>query len=273
MKKVIRAAMDIYSCFRGRDAKRLKRVDYDVPEAVAVIGHVDYIGYRTTYDGKSELYEHEFAPGSRPLMCVDARGRQLVLLGGRYEFDKDHGIVDKDSKGRKILDPDHGKDLGFMRVRQANPNKVTRRYHDKTGRAEENRRLREAQEKREHGYGFGLARDGYMIPADASEAMKAGYQAGLAEFDRRQNPDFPMKDFPMKDLNPHEGKLRQKDVFAEIRRMGLAVKKTGFDDEIRVAYKSGNAKRDEDSAYYTDDLADALGTARAMVKAWNARHG
>lgn len=202
MKKVIRAAVDIYSTFRGRKPKRLKRVDYDVPEAVAVIGHVDYIGYRTTYDGKSELYEHEFAPGSRPLMCVDARGRQLVLLGGRYEFDKDHGIVDKDARGRKILDPDHGKDIGFMRVRQANP----------------------------------------------------------------QGP-LPMN--PGEDGRP----LRQKDVFAAIRQMGLTVKKTGYDDEIRVAYKSGNAKRDEDSAYYTDDLADALGTARAMVRAWNARHG
>lgn len=119
MHKVIRAAVDLYSTFRGRKPTKIKRVDYDVPVAVAVIGYVDYIGYRTTYDGKSELYEHEFQPGSRPLLCVNPDGKQLVLLGGRYVFDKDHGIVDKDAKGRKVLDPDHGQDLGFMRRKQA----------------------------------------------------------------------------------------------------------------------------------------------------------
>jgi hypothetical protein len=127
MKKVIRAAMDIYATFRGKQPKKLKRVDFDVPVAVAVIGHVDYIGYRTTYGDKSELYEHEFAPGSRPLLCVNPDGRQLVLLGGRYAFNKDHGIVDKDARGREILDPDHGKDIGFMRTRQANPGKKGRK--------------------------------------------------------------------------------------------------------------------------------------------------
>lgn len=123
MKKVIRAAVDLFETFRGRSPRRIKRVTMDVPEAVAVIGHVDYIGYRTTYEDKSELYEHEFQPGSRPLLCVNADGKQLVLLGGRYVFDKHHGIVDKDARGRKVLDPDHGKDIGFMRVRQANPGK------------------------------------------------------------------------------------------------------------------------------------------------------
>lgn len=119
MKKVIRAAVDLYTTFRGRAPKRIKAVTFDVPEAVAIIGHVERICYRTTYDGKSEFYEHEFAPGSRPLLAASSDGRQILLLGGRYEFHADHGIVDKDSRGRPILDPEHGQHAGFLSRRQA----------------------------------------------------------------------------------------------------------------------------------------------------------
>lgn len=121
LKKVIRAAVDLYATFRGAAPKRIKAVTFDIPQAVAIMGHVDYVGYRTTYEGESELYEHQFQPGSRPLLAVSHDGKQLLLLGGRYVVDKHHGIVDKDAKGRKVLDPDHGQDLGFMRRRQANP--------------------------------------------------------------------------------------------------------------------------------------------------------
>lgn len=119
MNKVIRAAVDLYTTFRGRKPKRIKSVVFDVPEAVAIIGHVELICYRTTYDGKSEFYEHEFAPGSRPLLAASSDGRQILLLGGRYVFDADHGIVDKDARGRPILDPEHGQHIGFMSRRQA----------------------------------------------------------------------------------------------------------------------------------------------------------
>jgi len=53
--------------------------------------------------------------------------------------------------------------------------------------------------------------------------------------------------------------MRQKDAFAAIRALGLTISKCN--GEYRVAFPGpGN----EASAYYTNDLQDALNTARAM---------
>lgn len=117
-RKVLRMAVDLYTSFRERKPTRLKVVHFDVPEAVIVIGHVDEICYTTTHGNKPEHYSHEFQSGSRPLLCASHDGKQLLLLGGRYEF-TDRGIVDKDAKGRLNFDPDHGKDAGYLRRRQA----------------------------------------------------------------------------------------------------------------------------------------------------------
>jgi hypothetical protein len=118
MKRAIRAAVKLYRSFRESDPKRIKVVSFDVPEAVMVIGHVEEICYTTTHDGKSVAYRHPFQPGSRPLLCASSDGAQLLLLGGRYKF-TDRGIVDRDSRGRLVYEPDHGKTEGFLRRRQA----------------------------------------------------------------------------------------------------------------------------------------------------------
>jgi hypothetical protein len=118
VKKVIRAAVNLYQSFREKAPKRLKVVSFDVPEAVMVIGHVEEIAYRTTHGDKTEHYVHAFAPGSRPLLTASHDGRQLLLLGGRYMF-TDRGIVDKDAKGRLIFEPEHGRDAGFLSRKQA----------------------------------------------------------------------------------------------------------------------------------------------------------
>ena len=55
-----------------------------------------------------------------------------------------------------------------------------------------------------------------------------------------------------------QARIRQDETFAAIRKLGLTVRKVA--GEIRVAWP-----RDEASAYYTNDLQDALGTARAMA--------
>lgn len=109
MKKAIRAAVALYQSFREKHPRRLQTIDFDVPEAVAVIGHVDEICYTTTHGKKTVSYRHEFAPGSRPLMTVSSDGGQLLLLGGRYKFNE-RGIMDRDAKGRLIDDPRHGDD-------------------------------------------------------------------------------------------------------------------------------------------------------------------
>lgn len=61
--------------------------------ALTVIGRCDGVLYETVRDGRTERYIHEFAKGDAPLLCVDASGRQLFLIGGRYDF-TEKGIVD-----------------------------------------------------------------------------------------------------------------------------------------------------------------------------------
>lgn len=59
--------------------------------------------------------------------------------------------------------------------------------------------------------------------------------------------------------NPRGG-LRQKDVAAELRGYNVVLKK--YENEYIVNFKGGR----EATAYYTDDLEDALLTGRAMAK-------
>jgi hypothetical protein len=125
LKRAIRAAVKLYRDFREATPKKLGVVNFDVPDAVMVIGHVDEICYTTTHGKKTVSYRHPFQEGSRPLLVASSDGKQLLLLGGRYKF-TDRGIVDRDAKGNLVFDPDHGADeaaspLGpaFMRRRQA----------------------------------------------------------------------------------------------------------------------------------------------------------
>ena len=104
----MRRAAKLYESFRERTPQRIKKIGVNPPPRIAVdIGYVEYIGYRTTHGKKLTLYQHDFAPGSRPLLCVSPDGRQLLLIGGRYVF-TERGIVDRDIDGREIDNPDHG---------------------------------------------------------------------------------------------------------------------------------------------------------------------
>jgi len=105
-----RKAIKIYKDFREKNPQTLSVFEVDVPSAVACIGHVESIDYRTTHGKKLALYRHDFSPGSRPLFCVAADGRSLWLLGGRFKF-TERGIVDRDAKGREIENVAHGTEL------------------------------------------------------------------------------------------------------------------------------------------------------------------
>jgi hypothetical protein len=63
-----------------------------------IIGELDLIGYRTKRDGiaggKLLRYAHDFSRGSRPLLAVTSDGKQLHIVGGRYEF-TEAGIEDR----------------------------------------------------------------------------------------------------------------------------------------------------------------------------------
>lgn len=65
----------------------------DIRAAMA-IGTCDGVLYTTVRDGKTESYIHEFRSRSRPVLAVSADGKNLLILGGRYQF-LDTGINDK----------------------------------------------------------------------------------------------------------------------------------------------------------------------------------
>ncbi len=108
LKKAIGQAVRLYEDFRDKTPKKIGVVQIKLPKAAAVIGYLEAVDYRTTHNGKTELYQHSFEPGSRPLLAVSEDGKQLLLLGGRYQF-TEQGIVDKDARGRLITNPKHGK--------------------------------------------------------------------------------------------------------------------------------------------------------------------
>jgi len=97
----VKRASRLYRGFREEAPQRAKRIAYPVPRAVAVMGHVEFIGYVTTHRGKAHLYIHEFAPGSRPAMAAGPGRNQLYLVGGRYRVTS-RGIVDRDASGKEV---------------------------------------------------------------------------------------------------------------------------------------------------------------------------
>lgn len=114
IKAHIGQAVKLYRDFREADPERIGAVKVKVPKAVAVMGYVEGIDYRTTHGKKLTLYHHTFEPGSRPLLAIAADGSQILLLGGRYQFTA-QGIVDKDASGRLITNPKHGRAMNPAR--------------------------------------------------------------------------------------------------------------------------------------------------------------
>jgi hypothetical protein len=102
----VKKAAKLYAEFREAKPKRGGTLEIDWPKTLTAIGNVRFIGYDTTRRGKTELYKHEFAPGSRPMLCADPRNGQLYIVAGRYRFKtgKLNGIVDIDAAGKDIDD-------------------------------------------------------------------------------------------------------------------------------------------------------------------------
>lgn len=85
--------------FSGHAArKRIKVAPRSNQHTGLVIGELDLIGYRThragIAGGKLLRYAHDFSKGSRPLLAVSSDGKQLHIVGGRYEF-TEAGIEDR----------------------------------------------------------------------------------------------------------------------------------------------------------------------------------
>jgi len=59
--------------------------------------------------------------------------------------------------------------------------------------------------------------------------------------------------------------VTDKELFAAVRALGLAIRKNVDAGEYRIAPKGMSEERTEALAYYTNDRDDALGTAKQMA--------
>lgn len=85
--------------FSGHPAQRVIKIrTHSNRRTALVVGELDVIGYRVKRDGVGNggvtPYEHTFRHGSRPLLCATSDGKQLLIVGGRYEF-TEAGIEDR----------------------------------------------------------------------------------------------------------------------------------------------------------------------------------
>jgi hypothetical protein len=91
----IRNASKLYSDFSGHEASEYETLDKPIlPDVMLKVGEIDFVGYTTVRDGKTEKYIHKFSKKCRPLFTVSHDGKQLFMLGGSYDF-TERGIVDK----------------------------------------------------------------------------------------------------------------------------------------------------------------------------------
>lgn len=87
-------AAKLYQKFTGHDPEVIGRVTIPaLPKSAARIGECDGILYTTVRDGVTERYIHKFRKADKPMFCVSPDGKQLLLVGGNYDF-TERGIVD-----------------------------------------------------------------------------------------------------------------------------------------------------------------------------------
>lgn len=103
LSKSQRETIKLFRKFREREPSIIKEVEIVIPDDLMVMGHVEFIGYRTTHGNVAKLYKHDFAKGSRPLLCTGTGKNELFLVGGRYHV-TERGIVDLDLHGDEIDD-------------------------------------------------------------------------------------------------------------------------------------------------------------------------
>lgn len=92
----VRRAALLFEKFTGHEATADMTVRVKVPpwpKVCANIGDVDGIMYTTVRDGRVEKYIHQFKAADKPMFAVSPDGKQLLLIGGAYDF-TERGIVD-----------------------------------------------------------------------------------------------------------------------------------------------------------------------------------
>ncbi|HJW55870.1 MAG TPA: hypothetical protein VJ577_11400 [Burkholderiaceae bacterium] len=94
LRAKVNSANKLFSEFTGHNGECFSVEKPDMPNVALVVGYLDGVMYETIRDGKTEKYLHRFKKKSRPLLCSSSDGKQLIVLGGAYDF-TDRGIVDK----------------------------------------------------------------------------------------------------------------------------------------------------------------------------------
>ena len=111
LTKEQRDAINLYTDFREATPRRFVNVEVDIPSALAIMGTLEFIGYRTTHGKRAVLYRHDFARGSRPHLCAGPHDNQLYIVGGRFRV-TERGIVDLSTYGEELDDESERYDEG-----------------------------------------------------------------------------------------------------------------------------------------------------------------
>jgi len=100
LKREAKAGKQLWREFREEPVRGSRMVSVEWPKALMVMGEVELIAYRTTHNGKLSKYDHQFYPGSRPLLLAGKKRGQLFILGHQFKVNA-HGIVEIDRTGRR----------------------------------------------------------------------------------------------------------------------------------------------------------------------------
>lgn len=91
----VRKAEKLFRDFTGHEPESVGSITIpDAPKVGIVIGDIEGIIYNTVRDGEFERYIHQFKESARPLFVVTPDGKQLLMVGGNFDF-TERGIVDK----------------------------------------------------------------------------------------------------------------------------------------------------------------------------------
>lgn len=83
-----------FADFTGHTPTRVTRHTKRPTRVAWELGPLDFVGYTAVRDGKREAYIHKFKRRAKPVLAASANGKQLEIVGGRYEV-TEAGIEDR----------------------------------------------------------------------------------------------------------------------------------------------------------------------------------
>jgi hypothetical protein len=94
MSTIKKNATELFEAFHEEESEGGRNIDIpNPPPVVWQLGEVLSISYMARLKGKMVSFEHEFRPGSGPLLTVSPDGKNLFLAAGKYKV-TERGIID-----------------------------------------------------------------------------------------------------------------------------------------------------------------------------------